>query len=149
MVGKKGHEGTESSRNVWRKWRSFHIVLGAIVEMMRECLDAAPQRIREIIVAIHAPVEMPALPVESKTVRQGFRYPDIHETAIMDEQAEFRTTRLTLDEQVRTRRRQSAESAGEGLRKGGEGGTQLVTFALQVVEGKEVLERLSFVELAR
>jgi hypothetical protein len=56
--------------------------LGAVVEMVRERRDRLPRRVWEIVVPVHRPVQVTALPVKAEPARELHGGPDVHETAI-------------------------------------------------------------------
>lgn len=68
--------------------------------MPGESINVAPLCIGEVILAVESIVEMPPLPVKTKTFRELSRKPEVNVTAIGDKQAELLAQRLGISDQT-------------------------------------------------
>ena len=96
----KDHELPETLFEIPSEGSGNYVALIAVVKVQGEGRDSRPIRIREVVVAVDATIEVAALPMVTKTAPQLARYPHVYIATIDQKHTQLRAKDIGLDNDI-------------------------------------------------
>jgi hypothetical protein len=152
FVGEDGHLGKswrpKAFCDIRRKRRGNHPIERAIMEVVREGLNAMPGRVGKVVVAEEGLLQMSAFPMEPEASREFRRDPHVHKASVPDEEPTFRFLYLRADQNAGELNLGNPAEIVEGSHGRLLSASRIfASFGFEMVKGKEVFESLSLSNL--